>query len=242
MKLPRRVLVLAPITSVLAMWVARAQTADDPLPSPDSATGIVGEQFGGWAYGAGVYEGTMFVHVSANTKDIQGLLAFDAANRAALAQVHGPTTITVVFRRPLSEGEVQDIAQATGASVMSYIARAVDDRGMRITIGGPGLPGVRAMPTLAVPLTRSSTTPSPTSSGAGFRGYVTVDVYADAGQIAALFADERVFTADVVRVIAVDRGRSALIAADPAVAVLPMRIDAATQVYWSLEDYGIAPT
>jgi len=56
-----------------------------------------------------------------------------------------------------------------------------------------------------------------------------------------LLADDRVFTVDVVRVIAVARGRAALIASDPTFAALPLRLTMQTPLYWWLENYGIAP-
>ena len=83
----------------LMSWVqAMAVGADEePLPLPDPTTGFVTERFGSWGYAAGrdPDDGQLDVLISANTASTTTLLAFDAANRAAVGQVTAPTSVTV---------------------------------------------------------------------------------------------------------------------------------------------------
>jgi len=232
----------------LMSWVqAMAVGADEaPLPLPDPATGFVTERFGSWGYAAGrdPEDGQLNVLISANTTSAAALLAFDAANRAAVGQVTAPTPVTVTLRRPLSGDEVAALARAAGVPITGYTARAVEEQGLRVTIGGPGAPPEASgsvMPTLAPLPTSPDSTPVPPNPRAAIKGYITLDVIADADQITTLLADDRVFTVAVVRVIAVARGRAALIASDPSFAALPLRLTIQTQLYWWLENHGIAP-
>jgi len=216
------------------------------LPLPDPATGFVTERFGSWGYAAGrdPDDGQLDVVVFPDVTSATTLLAFDAANRAAVGQVTAPTPVTVTLRRPLSGDEVAALARAAGVPITGYTARYVEDQGLRATLSSAGAPpeaGGRPMATIAPTPTRPDSTPTPPNPRAGFRGYITLDVIADAGQITTLLADDRVFTVDVVRVIAVRRARAALIASDPAFAALPLRLTMQTPLYWWLENYGIAP-
>jgi len=223
----------------LTSWVrAMAVGADEePLPVPDPATGFVTERFGSWGYAAGrdPDDGQLDVVVFPDVTSAATLLAFDAANRAAVGQVTAPTPVTVTLRRPLSGDEVAALARAAGVPITGYTARYVEDQGLRATLSSAGAPpeaGGRPMATIAPTPTRPDSTPTPPNPRVGFRGYITLDVTADAGQIATLLADDRVFTVDVVRVIAVARGRAALIASDPTFAALPLRLTVQTPLYW----------
>jgi len=214
------------------------------LPTPDPATGLVAEQFDGWRYTAGVAEGAVFVSVAYDVSSARGIAAFAAANRTLATQVQGAVPVHVVFRRPLSADEVAVIVGATRIAVTGYIARAVDDQGLRVTMMGPGMPpgaGGTPMPTVAPTPTRPDRTPAPANPRAGFKGYVTLDATADAGQLAQLLADARVFTTDVTEAVATARGRAALIASDPSRAALPVRHAPSSGLYWWLEERGIAP-
>jgi len=214
------------------------------LPTPDPATGLVAEQFDGWRYTAGVAEGAVFVSLAYDVSSARGIAAFDAANRTLATQVQGAVPVHVVFRRPLSADEVAAIVGATRIAVTGYIARAVDDQGLRVTMMGPGMPpgaGGTPMPTVAPTPTRPDRMPAPANPRAGFKGYVTLDATADAGQLAHLLADARVFTTDVTEAVATARGRAALIAGDPSRAALPVRHAPSSGLYWWLEERGIAP-
>jgi len=214
------------------------------LPTPDPATGLVAEQFDSWRYTAGVAEGAVFVSVAYDVSSARGIAAFDAANRTLATQVQGAVPVHVVFRRPLSADEVAAIVGATGIAVTGYIARAVDDQGLRVTMMGPGMPpgaGGTPMPTVAPTPTRPDRTPAPANPRAGFKGYVTLDATADTGQLAHLLADGRVFTTDVTEAVATARGRAALIVGDPSRAALPVRRAPSSGLYWWLEERGIAP-
>jgi len=216
------------------------------LPFPDPATGFVTERFGSWGYAAGrdPDDGQLDLLVFTDTTSAAALMAFDAANRAAVGQVMAPTPVTVTLRRPLSGDEVAALARVAGVPITAYTARYVEDQGLRATLSGAGAPpeaGGRPMATIAPTPTRPDSTPTPPNPRAGFKGYIMLDVTADAGQIAVLLADDRVFTVDVVRVIAVRRGRAALIASDPTFAMLPLRLTVQTPLYWWLEEHGIAP-
>ena len=142
------------------------------LPTPDPATGVVTEQFDGWQYAAGVAEGALFISVAYDVSSAQGIAAFDAANRTLATQVQGAVPVHVVFRRPLSADEVAAIVGATGIAVTGYIARAVDDQGLRVTMMGPGMPlGTGgAPPTVAPTPARPDRTPSPANPGPDSRG------------------------------------------------------------------------
>ncbi len=224
--------------------VAAPPAMPGTLPTPDPATGLVTEQFDGWRYTAGVAEGAVFVSVAYDVSSARGIAAFDTANRTLAARVQGAVPVHVVFRRPLGADEVAAIVGATGIAVTGYLARSVDDQGLRVTMMGPGMPpgaGGTPMPTGASTPTRPDRTPAPTNPRAGFKGYVTLDATADAGQLAHLLADERVFTTDVTEAVATARGRAALIATDPSRAALPVRRAPSSGLYWWLEERGIAP-
>ncbi len=198
----------------------------------------ISEEFTGWKYDAGVQDGTITVSVHYDVASRQGIEAFSAANRQLISQVHAAIPVSIVFRRPLSVSEFQDVVQKSGVQVKDYTIRAVDNKGMRVTIGGAPR-GTDLVPQTTLDMMLAKV--DKLSPGTAFKGIVTVDAVADQGQLNALLVDSRVYTTDVSQAIATERARAKYAATNAAVARLPVDGGITLPLYWFMENVGIAP-
>jgi len=139
-RLPKRTIALAAVAGVLvallSVFVFQVPATAAGVPTSTARTpqgaSTYHEQFSGWSYNATVADGNVKVAVEYD-KNKSGIEAFDAANRQLVGQVAGPSSLTIVFRRPLSISEFQDLVGKTGIQVASYPLRGVDGKGTRST-------------------------------------------------------------------------------------------------------------
>jgi len=242
-RLPKRTIALAAVAGVLvallSVFVFQVPATAAGVPTSTARTpqgaNTYHEQFSGWSYNATVADGNVKVAVEYD-KNKSGIEAFDAANRQLVGQVAGPSSITIVFRRPLSISEFQDLVGKTGIQVASYTLRGVDGKGTRSTFSFSPQ-GKNLVPqALLGQLTKNA---QEHSSGAlTVKGVVTVDATADQTQIKQLLADNRTFTADVTKVVAAQRAQAKLA---PNQVNLPVSGRSSSSLYWFLENTNIVP-
>ena len=209
--------------------LAAAQPPADPQ--------VISEQFDGWAYQAALDDTTLSIIVNYDKLTPEGIKAFGEANRKLVDQVDGVVQASVVFQRPLSVQEFEGLVQQNRLSVESYILRAIDSTGGRITIqGAPDNDELVPQQMLRTILNNvDSHLP-----GTAFKGIVAAEIRADQAQLKQLLTDNRVFTTEVARAVATKRARAQVAAQNPDRAEIAARSRLSAPLYWFMESTGVA--
>ncbi len=231
------VLALATLLFGFHLEQGGASALTQATPQPASGSPYLHERFDGWEYQAATDGSELSVVVNYDRLTPGGVNAFGESNRRLVDQVEGSVPVSVVFRRPLSVSEFEQLIQQAGLAVSTYTMRAVDDKGGRITIqGAPDKQMLVSQLLLKSTLARIEER----LPGAEFKGVVTVDATATRAQLKRLLADQRVFTTDVTRAIATDRARSGFASRGVDVSHLPAQSRLVGPLYWFMEDTGVA--
>lgn len=211
-------------------------TASSPT-APQEPTAPFQGQFEGWNYLAAQDDDHISVLINYEKLTPEGIKAFAAANRKLVEQLRGPASVAVVFQRPLSIDEFKYLVQQSSLQVESYTMRAVDVTGTRITMQGAPI-GRELVPQDMFNATLAHVQSQ--SSGVVFKGVITVDGTATPAQLKQLLTDERVFTTDITRTVAVENARAQIAARAANLKQLPIESRLVAPLYWFMEDTGVA--
>lgn len=212
------------------------------LNATDNVTGI--------QYGVAYSDGQLNGGVAYEFRTIEGVRKYQGFNLRTIDQLiranQNQFYVLVIFNRPLSQGEFEQLTQTYQLIPYAYTLRAIAPNGMRTTIyGGPA--NGNLIPTDRINMVAKDIQER---DGTTIRGWIDVSTVISGPQLIELLKDPRIYTIDATETLfrnsitpakLINAGVSSDILQSATQGEMHIQISRVS-LYWSLEDLGLVGT